>query len=67
MNPRCAYLFKALETDKLSMNPASTPVIKDLIRKTRLTDVKKALNRVLVMEDSREITSYLDKILPLAK
>jgi len=63
-NPRCAYLFTAIETDKLSMNPASIPVIKDLIRKVRLTDTKKALNRVLLMEDSREITSYLDKILP---
>ncbi|MBT9438257.1 MAG: phosphoenolpyruvate--protein phosphotransferase [Desulfobacterales bacterium] len=63
-NPRCAYLFTAFETDKLSMNPASIPVIKDLIRKVRLTDTKKALNRVLLMEDSREITSYLDKILP---
>ena len=66
-NPRCAYLFTAFETDKLSMNPASIPVIKDLIRKVRLTDAKKALNRVLLMEDSGEITSYLDKILPLAK
>jgi len=65
-NPRCAYLFTAFETDKLSMNPASVPVIKDLIRKVRLTDTKKALNRVLLMEDSREITSYLDKLLPLA-
>jgi len=62
-NPRCAYLFTAFETDKLSMNPASVPVIKDLIRKVRLTYTKKALNRVLLMEDSREITSYLDKIL----
>ncbi|MBC2694480.1 MAG: hypothetical protein HF982_04225 [Desulfobacteraceae bacterium] len=63
-NPRCVYLFTAIETDKLSMNPASIPVIKDLIRKVRLTDTKKALNRVLLMEDSREITSYFDKILP---
>ena len=63
-NPRCAYLFTAFETDKLSMNPASIPVIKDLIRKVRLTDTKKALNNVLLMEDSREISSYLDKLLP---
>ncbi|MBC2695213.1 MAG: phosphoenolpyruvate--protein phosphotransferase [Desulfobacteraceae bacterium] len=66
-NPRCAYLFTAFETDKLSMNPASIPVIKDLIRKVRLTDTKKALNSVLLMEDSRDITSYLDKILPSAQ
>ena len=66
-NPCCAYLFTAIETDKLSMNPASIPVIKDLIRKIRLADTKKALNRVLLMEDSMEIAGYLDKILPLAK
>ncbi len=66
-NPYCAYLFTAIETDKLSMNPASIPVIKDLIRKTRLTDAKKALNRVLLMEDSSEITSYLGKLLPNSK
>ena len=63
-NPRCAYLFTAIETNKLSMNPASIPVIKNLIRKVRLTETKKALNNVLLMEDSREIASYLDKILP---
>ena len=66
-NPRCAYLFTAIETDKLSMNPASIPVIKDLIRKVRLADAKKALNSVLLMEDSKEIANYLDKLLPLAK
>ena len=66
-NSRCVYLFTAFETDKLSMNPASIPVIKDLIRKVRLTDTKKALNRVLLMEDSVEIATYLDKILPLTQ
>jgi phosphoenolpyruvate-protein kinase (PTS system EI component) len=30
-NLYCAYLFTAIETDKLSMNPASIPVIKDLM------------------------------------
>ena len=62
-NPRCAYLFAGMETDHLSMNPASIPVIKDLIRKVRLTDTKKALNSILLMEDSSEIISYLDELL----
>ncbi len=52
-----------MKTDQLSMNPASIPVIKDLIRKVRLTDTKKALNGVLLMEDSSEIISYLDELL----
>ena len=62
-NPRCAYLFAGMETDHLSMNPASIPVIKDLIRKVRLDDTKKALNSILLMEDSSEIISYLDELL----
>ena len=62
-NPRCAYLFAGMETDQLSMNPASIPIIKDLIRKIRLTDAKEALNGVLLMEDSSEIIGYLDELL----
>ena len=48
------------------MNPASITVIKDLIRKVRLDDIKKALNTVLLMEDSSEIIGYLDELLPSA-
>ena len=63
-NPHCAYLFLGMETDHLSMNPASIPIIKDLIRKVRLTDAKEALNSVAFMEDAEEIAAFLDKVLP---
>jgi len=60
-NPLCAYLFLAMETDQMSMNPASIPIIKNLIRKSRMADAKKALERVLSMEDADEIADFLDK------
>ncbi len=63
-NPHCAYLFLGMETDHLSMNPASIPIIKDLIRKVRLTDAKETLNSVAFMEDAEEIAAFLDKVLP---
>ncbi len=61
-NPWCAYLFLAMETDQLSMNPASIPIIKDLIRRVKLTDAKEALNKVLKMEDAGEIAACLEKL-----
>ena len=63
-NPHCAYLFLGMETDHLSMNSASIPIIKDLIRKVRLTDAKETLNSVAFMEDAEEIAAFLDKVLP---
>ncbi len=63
-NPHCAYLFLGMETDHLSMNPASIPIIKDLIRKVRLTDAKEALNSIAFMEDAEEIAAFLDEVLP---
>ncbi|MBE9581661.1 MAG: phosphoenolpyruvate--protein phosphotransferase, partial [Proteobacteria bacterium] len=63
-NPKCAYLFLAMETDKLSMNAASVPIIKDLIRKATLTDAKRALDKVLRMEDAVEIAAFLDEVVP---
>lgn len=61
-NPKCAYLFLAMETDQLSMNAASVPIIKDLIRRVRLADAKEALDRVLRMEDAGEISDFLDEV-----
>ena len=62
-NPKCAYLFLAMGSDQLSMNAASVPIIKNLIRSVRLADAKEALNRVLRMEDAGEISDYLDDVM----
>jgi len=61
-NSKCAYLFLGMGVDQLSMNAASVPIIKDLLRKVRLTDAKKALDKVLRMEDAEEIAGFLDEV-----
>ncbi|MBW2569122.1 MAG: phosphoenolpyruvate--protein phosphotransferase, partial [Deltaproteobacteria bacterium] len=63
-NPLCAYLFVGMETDQLSMNPASIPIIKNLIRKITLTNAKEALNSIAFMEDAEEIAAFLNEVLP---
>lgn len=64
-NPQCAYLFLAMEADQLSMNPASIPIIKALIRKVKLADAKEVLNSVLLMEDEEMISDFLNSDLTL--
>ena len=63
-NPRCAYLFLGMQTDELSMNSRSIPLIKELVRKVNLSDAEKAVEKVLKMESADEITAYVDSILP---
>ncbi|MBI9091867.1 MAG: phosphoenolpyruvate--protein phosphotransferase [Desulfobacterium sp.] len=58
-NPLCAFLFLGMKVDRLSMNPASLLIVKNLIRKTTFKDAREALERVLVMEDSGEIIAFL--------
>lgn len=60
-NPACAYLFLAMQPDRLSMNPPSIPVIKQLIRKTVFKDAEHALHAVLKMEDAESISCYLSE------
>jgi len=64
-NPRCACLFFAMGADRLSMNSASIPVIKSMIRGIKLSDAKKNLKKVFKMEEAGEITDYMDEVLSL--
>lgn len=58
-NPMCAYLFMAMGTDHLSMNAASIPHIKALIRNTSLASAKKTLRIIMAMEDTTDIMAFL--------
>jgi phosphoenolpyruvate-protein kinase (PTS system EI component) len=58
-NPLCAFLFIGMETDRLSMNPASLLIVKNLIRNITFKEARAALERVLVMEDTEEIMDFL--------
>lgn len=63
-NPFCAYLFLGMGVDRLSMNAASVPIIKDMIRRVRLADARKVLKQVLAMEDAEEIGEFLNGRVP---
>ena len=63
-SPRCAYLYVGMGINDLSMNAASVPVIKNLIRKINQKDAKRVLKQVLSMEDADSIGNFLDNILP---
>jgi phosphoenolpyruvate-protein kinase (PTS system EI component) len=63
-SPRCAYLYVGMGINDLSMNAASVPVIKNLIRKINQKDAKRVLKQVLSMEDADSIGNFLDHILP---
>ncbi|MBE9545867.1 MAG: phosphoenolpyruvate--protein phosphotransferase [Proteobacteria bacterium] len=60
-NPKCAYLFLGMGIDRLSMNPSSIPLIKELIMKMKRSDGEVALKKVLDMEDEVEISDYLEE------
>jgi len=62
--PRCAYLFLGMGVDRMSMNPGSVPVIKQMIRGVRLDRARQDLERVLEMETTEEVTRFLDETLP---
>ena len=63
-NIRCAYLYLGMEIEGLSMNAASAPMIKNMIRSANLHDARRALQQVLAMEDSESIGNFLDNVVP---
>jgi phosphotransferase system, enzyme I, PtsP len=62
--PRCAYLYLGMGMDRMSMNPSSVPVIKQMLRNTSLVEARQALARVLEMETAAEVARFLDSALP---
>ena len=62
--PACLLLYMAMGADHISMNASSIPFAKNVIRETRLNDIKKVLKEVLDMEDAGNISQYMEKILP---
>ncbi len=60
-NPQCAYLFVAMGTRQLSMNPASIPLIKDFIRSIARSDAQQILALVRTMDDPDLISTLLEK------
>jgi phosphoenolpyruvate-protein kinase (PTS system EI component) len=63
-SPGCAYLFLGMGAESLSMNAASIPRIKDLLRRVRSREARRDLRRVLERVDADEVRGYLDQRLP---
>ncbi len=53
--------------DRLSMNAAAVPVVKDLLRRVKRSEAEEALREVLLQEEATGISLFLDeRIGPLA-
>jgi phosphotransferase system enzyme I (PtsI) len=59
-DPRYALLLLALGFDELSMNAASIPRVKEVIRKTDTKQASRLLQDVMAMSSVNEITDYVD-------
>ena len=61
-NPQCVVLYLAMGISRLSLNPASIPLIKHLIATLSMTEAQSALTAVADMEDASRISDYLMEI-----
>jgi len=59
-NPSAAILLTAMGYDVLSMNSTNLLMVKLAIRSFKLVDAKRILNKVLKMDDAKQIKSYVD-------
>jgi len=59
-NPSAAILLTAMGYDVLSMNSTNLLMVKLAIRSFDLAKAKRILNKVLKMDDARQIKSYVD-------
>lgn len=63
-DPVCAYLYLGMQADRLSMNPASVPLIKHMVRHTFLSKAERDLDRVMMLEDGGTIRRFLETRVP---
>jgi phosphotransferase system, enzyme I, PtsP len=61
-NPQCVILYLAMGIRRLSLNPASVPIIKHLIATLSMAEARSALAAVADMEDAARISAYLNEI-----
>ncbi len=61
--PDTAVLLLGLGVRKLSMNPSSVPVLKDLVRHTRYSTVNELAKRALACADAGDVRSIVEEYL----
>ena len=59
-DPRYTLILLALGFTELSMNPRSIPLVKEVIRRSGLSDAKRLLQRVMGMALVGEIVDHVD-------
>jgi phosphotransferase system enzyme I (PtsP) len=59
-NPSAAILLTAMGYDVLSMNSTNLLLVKLAIRSFDMSKAKRILNKVLKMDNAKEIKSYVD-------
>jgi phosphotransferase system, enzyme I, PtsP len=65
---KSAYLYLGMGIDRLSMNAAAVPVIKDFLRKAKQSEAEETLRGALLLEETVEISRLLEeRIGPLAE
>lgn len=60
-DPAAAVLLMAMGYDVLSMNATNIPRVKSMIRFIQLTQAKKVLDGVMVLDNSHDIRDYLSR------
>ena len=61
-NPQCVVLYLAMGITRLSLNPASIPLIKHLISTLSMGEAQSALTAVTDMEEAARISDHLKEI-----
>jgi phosphotransferase system, enzyme I, PtsP len=61
-NPYCVVLYVAMGITRLSMNPASIPLIKRLMATLSMAEAQSALMAVADMEDAARISDHLRQV-----
>jgi phosphotransferase system, enzyme I, PtsP len=61
----CILLYIGMGADQISMTPSAVPAAKQFIRSIRKSDAEKTLKTVLQMEDTYEISKFLNKAIVL--
>ncbi len=67
-DPKSAYLYLGMGIDRLSMNAAAVPVVKDFLRKVKRAEAEETLREALLLEETEDVSRLLEeRIGPLAE
>ena len=59
--PKSAYLYLGMGIDRLSMNAAAVPVVKDFLRKVKRAEAEETLREALLLEETEDVSRLLEE------